>query len=441
MADERPPVDPPPARRHAPADQATVRRSNLGSGPAPPARHRLPLAGAHRPGDRAEQGHRLQPRRRAGRPRGWSGGRRRPRRLRRAARADRAPRTARRSAGSASSSTSTTPPPSSWTCAARCCSSTGSPSTSRRWARAHPGRGGRAGARGRRRGRGAGRRPGRGHRRRPRAGRSVDGVVTSRPTSAGTTSPCSTGLRGRAPTSAARSGSRTTPTSPRSRSGPWAPEARTPDLVYLTGEVGVGGGVIVAGQLLRGAERAVRRGRAHALGEPDRLCGCGRRGCWETVVGLGALLRDAADEDDPVRDPGRDLETRLAEIAARAEAGDGRTLAALGRWARCSAPAPPCSSTCSTPGDGPGRLLRRPRPVPPGADDHRAARPGVRSRPGRGARRAVHPRLHRRGAGRRARRPRVGVRRPDRRRRPHPSGASGRRSPSATAPTRTENPR
>ena len=30
-------------------------------------------------------------------------------------------------------------------------------------------------------------------------------------------------------------------------------EARTPDLVYLTGEVGVGGGVIVAGQLLRGA--------------------------------------------------------------------------------------------------------------------------------------------------------------------------------------------
>jgi predicted NBD/HSP70 family sugar kinase len=108
-------------------------------------------------------------------------------------------------------------------------------------------------------------------------------------------------------------------------------EARTPDLVYLTGEVGVGGGVIVAGQLLRGAGGLSGEVGHMSLGDPGQVCGCGRSGCWETVVGLAALLREAADADDPVRDPARDLETRLAEIAQRAADGDPRTLSALSR--------------------------------------------------------------------------------------------------------------
>ncbi|MDP5183517.1 ROK family transcriptional regulator [Blastococcus sp. BMG 814] len=106
-------------------------------------------------------------------------------------------------------------------------------------------------------------------------------------------------------------------------------EARTPDLVYLTGEVGVGGGVIVAGRLLRGAGGLSGEVGHTSLGDPDLVCGCGRRGCWETVVGMAALLRAAADPGDPVGDPARDLEARLSEVAARAEDGDARTLAAL----------------------------------------------------------------------------------------------------------------
>jgi predicted NBD/HSP70 family sugar kinase len=108
-------------------------------------------------------------------------------------------------------------------------------------------------------------------------------------------------------------------------------EARTPDLVYLTGEVGVGGGVIVADQLLRGAGGLSGEVGHTSLGNPDAVCGCGRRGCWETVVGLAVLLREAADPDDAVHDPARDLEDRLAEVARRADAGDARTLAALGK--------------------------------------------------------------------------------------------------------------
>ncbi len=105
------------------------------------------------------------------------------------------------------------------------------------------------------------------------------------------------------------------------------------DLIYVTGETGVGGGIISGGQLLRGAA-----GFAGEIGhmplDPTRhLCACGRRGCWETMVGLSALLRFAAEPDDVVRDPSVDLEQRLAELLRRAESGDMRTLAALARVA------------------------------------------------------------------------------------------------------------
>ena len=150
-------------------------------------------------------------------------------------------------------------------------------------------------------------------------------------------------------------------------------EARTPDLVYLTGEVGVGGGVIVAGQLLRGAGGLSGEVGHTALGDPDAVCGCGRRGCWETVVGLSALLREAADPDDPVHDPARDLETRLAEIARRADAGDARTLAALQKVGTgLGTGAAVLINLFNPQRDHPGRLLRRPGPVPDRADDRRA---------------------------------------------------------------------
>ncbi|WP_432476621.1 ROK family protein [Nocardioides sp. GXQ0305] len=107
------------------------------------------------------------------------------------------------------------------------------------------------------------------------------------------------------------------------------------DMVVLFGEVGVGGGVVADGRLLRG-----RHGWAGELGhmivDPQgRPCGCGRVGCWESVIGLHALLDAATDPDDPVRDPSLALEHRLDEIADRARRDDTRTLAALqtvGSW-------------------------------------------------------------------------------------------------------------
>jgi predicted NBD/HSP70 family sugar kinase len=107
------------------------------------------------------------------------------------------------------------------------------------------------------------------------------------------------------------------------------------DLVLLTGAVGVGGGMVTGGHLLRGGHGFSGEVGHMPVAPVGGICGCGRTGCWETVVGLTALLNKATDADDPVRDPSLDVEQRLAEITRRAEAGGARTLRALadvGTW-------------------------------------------------------------------------------------------------------------
>ncbi|WP_200934628.1 ROK family transcriptional regulator [Nostocoides sp. Soil756] len=101
------------------------------------------------------------------------------------------------------------------------------------------------------------------------------------------------------------------------------------DLLLITGGVGVGGGIVTEGRLLRGG-RGVAGEVGHLHHDPSgRRCRCGRRGCWETVVGLNAFLRAAARADDPVRDASTDLAVRLAELRRRAEAGHPRTRRAI----------------------------------------------------------------------------------------------------------------
>jgi predicted NBD/HSP70 family sugar kinase len=63
------------------------------------------------------------------------------------------------------------------------------------------------------------------------------------------------------------------------------------DTVYVSADVGVGGGVIADGAALRGAAGYVGE-LGHMVVRPGgRTCYCGSTGCWETEVGEPALCR------------------------------------------------------------------------------------------------------------------------------------------------------
>ncbi|MCX5386829.1 ROK family transcriptional regulator [Streptomyces sp. NBC_00083] len=105
------------------------------------------------------------------------------------------------------------------------------------------------------------------------------------------------------------------------------------DMVCVTGERGIGAGVISAGRLLRGANGFAGEVGHMPLDPERRPCACGRRGCWETMVGLDAILRLAADEGDVLHDPTVELGDRLDLLRTRARAADPRTVAAMARVA------------------------------------------------------------------------------------------------------------
>jgi predicted NBD/HSP70 family sugar kinase len=95
--------------------------------------------------------------------------------------------------------------------------------------------------------------------------------------------------------------------------------------IYLSGEVGVGGGVIVDGHALIGAGGYAGEVGHMVIRPRGHLCRCGSRGCWETEIGREAILRAA----------GMPLDEQVETACARAHAGDPaarRGLLRVGRW-------------------------------------------------------------------------------------------------------------
>ena len=99
-------------------------------------------------------------------------------------------------------------------------------------------------------------------------------------------------------------------------------------LVFVSGEVGIGAGLIIGGQPMLGA--AGYAGEAgHMLVNPDgRRCTCGAFGCWETEAGEAALLRAAGV-------PGAKGLAAVDAVVDRVVAGDESAAAAvaeIGHW-------------------------------------------------------------------------------------------------------------
>jgi predicted NBD/HSP70 family sugar kinase len=103
------------------------------------------------------------------------------------------------------------------------------------------------------------------------------------------------------------------------------------DFVYVSAEVGVGAGVVMGGQLYRGAFGFAGE-LGHLTVDPDGpRCTCGNRGCLAMLVGEDALLEIAGIEG-PTEGSARLAATTLAD---RIRGGDTRTedaLRQIGEW-------------------------------------------------------------------------------------------------------------
>lgn len=116
----------------------------------------------------------------------------------------------------------------------------------------------------------------------------------------------------------------------------FGPLAGLSDLVYVTGEVGIGAGVLTGGELLRGAGGFAGEIGHLELAPDGPECSCGRRGCLEALAGIGAILRAALPDlvaDRPLS--GRDVADLVEVAVERALSGDRTAVAALeeaGTW-------------------------------------------------------------------------------------------------------------
>ena len=100
------------------------------------------------------------------------------------------------------------------------------------------------------------------------------------------------------------------------------------EMLFISGEVGVGGGLIVDGRPMTGATGYGGEIGHMPLNPAGGACGCGSFGCWELEVGEQALLALAGH---PV-DGGRSEVDRVLDDARR---GDEQALAAfdqVGMW-------------------------------------------------------------------------------------------------------------
>lgn len=85
---------------------------------------------------------------------------------------------------------------------------------------------------------------------------------------------------------------------------------RVSDLVYLSGEVGVGAGLIAGGRPVTGMSGFAGEIGHLPFGDGTRRCHCGAVGCWETEIGAAAIAAAVGCPPDRLADLG----ARLREL-------------------------------------------------------------------------------------------------------------------------------
>ncbi|MBK9738419.1 MAG: ROK family protein [Actinobacteria bacterium] len=98
------------------------------------------------------------------------------------------------------------------------------------------------------------------------------------------------------------------------------------NLIYVSGEVGIGGGVIIDGRPMTGAGGYGGEVGHMVVNPQGAMCRCGAKGCWETEIGRDAILAAAGLGGDQME---------VADVIAAASGGNPKAQAAIdeaGEW-------------------------------------------------------------------------------------------------------------
>ncbi len=100
-------------------------------------------------------------------------------------------------------------------------------------------------------------------------------------------------------------------------------------VAFVNASDGVGVGIAVDGQLLRGARNSAGEFGHIPLSMDGPLCACGRRGCWEAYVSVAATVARYLGADPSWSRAAELRAATMSVVVERAHAGEGRAIDAL----------------------------------------------------------------------------------------------------------------
>ena len=109
-----------------------------------------------------------------------------------------------------------------------------------------------------------------------------------------------------------------------------------PSLVFVNVSDGLGVGVVVDGELLRGQHNIAGEFGHMPISIDGPRCGCGRSGCWQAYVSNLATLSRYFGRDlrQLAPDPREVLPLTMDDLMTRAQAGDAKAIVAVQETAR-----------------------------------------------------------------------------------------------------------
>lgn len=101
------------------------------------------------------------------------------------------------------------------------------------------------------------------------------------------------------------------------------------DYLHVSGEIGIGAGIVSGGRILRGSHGFAGEAGHISIDRNGPACPCGARGCLERYCGQEAILRAAGLDATPATSTGR-IDGPMTDLLAALNSGEAKALRAVG---------------------------------------------------------------------------------------------------------------